>query len=313
MQREIVVGTRESKLAMWQANWVIENLKEANPAYHFRIVGMRTQGDNILDVALAKIGDKGLFTKELELAMLRGDIDLAVHSMKDLPTELPEGLTIGAVCRREYPGDVLIAKDGKSLDELPQGALIGTSSLRRCAQLLNYRADLKMVNLRGNINTRLRKLSEDGLDATVLAFAGVTRMGWEKQITQMLPFEICLPAVGQGSIGVEVCRDNEEIVRLVSRIEHTESRCAIQAERALLKKLEGGCQVPIGALGTVDGASLMLKGLVASLDGKQLFRSSVTGGLGEAEKLGQRLAEKLLAMGAGDILQEMRQESRFYE
>jgi len=313
MQREIVVGTRESKLAMWQANWVVDNLKEANPAYHFRIVGMRTQGDNILDVALAKIGDKGLFTKELELAMLRGDIDLAVHSMKDLPTELPEGLTIGAVCRREYPGDVLIAKDGKSLAELPQGALIGTSSLRRCAQLLNYRADLKMVNLRGNINTRLRKLSEDGLDATILAFAGVTRMGWDDRITEMLPFNICLPAVGQGSIGVEVCRDNEEILRLVSRIDHTESHCAIQAERALLKKLEGGCQVPIGALGTVEGSRLMLEGLVASLDGKQLVRSSIAGGLGEAEKLGQRLAEELLEMGAGDILQEMRQENVVYE
>ncbi|MDD4237643.1 MAG: hydroxymethylbilane synthase [Desulfotomaculaceae bacterium] len=313
MQREIVVGTRESKLALWQANWVVENLKEANPAYHFRIVGMRTQGDNILDVALAKIGDKGLFTKELELGMLSGEIDLAVHSMKDLPTVLPSGLTIGAVCRREYPGDVLIAKDGKSLDKLPYGALIGTSSLRRCAQLLNYRADLKMVNLRGNINTRLRKLSEEGLDATVLAYAGVKRMGWEDRITQMIPFDICLPAVGQGSIGVEVRRDDEEIVRLVSRIDHTESRCAIQAERALLKKLEGGCQVPIGALGTVDSSCLALEGLVASLDGKQVVRSSIAGGLGEAGQLGQRLAEKLLELGAGDILQEMRQENRVYE
>lgn len=313
MQREILVGTRESKLAMWQANWVVENLKEANPEYNFRIVGMRTQGDNILDVALAKIGDKGLFTKELELAMLHGSIDLAVHSMKDLPTELPEDLSIGAVCRREYPGDVLIAKDGKSLSELPGGALIGTSSLRRCAQLLCYRPDFKMVNLRGNINTRLRKLTEEGLDATVLAYAGVKRMGWEDRITQMIPFEICLPAVGQGSIGVEVRRDNEEVVRLVSRIDHTESHYAIQAERALLKKLEGGCQVPIGAVGTVEGARLTLQGLVASLDGKHVVRSSIAGGLSEAEKLGQRLAEKLLEMGAGGILQEMRQEKKVYE
>jgi hydroxymethylbilane synthase len=313
MLREIVVGTRESKLALWQANWVVENLKEANPSYNFRIVGMRTQGDNILDVALAKIGDKGLFTKELELAMLRKDIDLAVHSMKDLPTELPEGLTIGAVCRREYPGDVLVAKDRKSIDELPKGALIGTSSLRRSAQLLNYRPDLKMVTLRGNINTRLRKLSEGGLDAVVLAYAGIARMGWKDRITQKIPFEICLPAVGQGSIGVEVRSDDEEILRVVSRIDHTESRCAIKAERALLKKLEGGCQVPIGALGTIDGGHLTLKGLVASLDGKQVVRSSITGGLGEAEKLGQRLAEKLLEMGAGDILHKMRQENRVYE
>lgn len=313
MRREIVVGTRESRLALWQTNWVVENLKEANPAYNFRIVGMRTQGDNILDVALAKIGDKGLFTKELELAMLRGDIDMAVHSMKDLPTILPEGLTIGAVCRREYPGDVLIAKDKKSLDSLPEGAMIGTSSLRRCAQLLNYRADLKMVTLRGNINTRLRKLGEDGLDAIVLAYAGVVRMGWSDRITQVLPFDICLPAVGQGSIGVEVLRDNEEIVRLVSRIDHTESRCAIQAERAFLKKLEGGCQVPIGALGTVGNSRLTLQGLVASLDGKQVVRSSIEGGLGEAAILGQRLAEELLEMGAGDILRDMRQEKSTYE
>lgn len=313
MRREIVIGTRESKLAMWQANWVVENLKEANPAYRFRIVGMRTQGDNILDVALAKIGDKGLFTKELELAMLRGDIDLAVHSMKDLPTVLPEGLIIGAVCRREYPGDVLIAKEGKSLEELPYGALIGTSSLRRSAQLLNYRSDLKMVTLRGNINTRLRKLEEEGLDAIVLASAGITRMGWGNRITQTLPFDICLPAVGQGAIGVEIRRDHEEITRLVSRIDHTESRCAIQAERSFLKQLEGGCQVPIGSLGTVDNSRLILEGLVASLDGKKVVRSSITGRLGEAEILGQRLAEKLLKMGAGDILQEMRQENRAHE
>lgn len=313
MRQEIVVGTRESKLAMWQANWVVENLKEANPTYQFRIVGMRTQGDNILDVALAKIGDKGLFTKELEFAMQRGDIDLAVHSMKDLPTELPAGLTIGAVCRREYPGDVLVARNRKSLEELPRGALIGTSSLRRCAQLLKYRSDLKMVTLRGNINTRLRKLTEDGLDAIVLAYAGVKRMGWEERITQRIPFEICLPAVGQGSIGVEVRAGDEEIVKVVSRIDHTESRYAIKAERALLKKLEGGCQVPIGALGTVDGARLTLQGLVAGLDGKQVVRSSITGSLGEAEKLGQRLAEKLLEMGAGDILHKMRQENRVYE
>lgn len=310
MRREIVIGTRESKLALWQTNWVVQNLKEANPTYSFRIVGMRTQGDNILDVALAKIGDKGLFTKELELAMLRGDIDMAVHSMKDLPTILPAGLTIGAVCRREYPGDVLIARNEKSLDALPEGASIGTSSLRRCAQLLNYRADLRMMTLRGNINTRLRKLDEIELDAIILAYAGVIRMGWKNRISQLLPLDICLPAVGQGSIGVEVRRGDEEILRLVSRIDHTESRCAIQAERAFLKKLEGGCQVPIGALGTVENSRLILRGLVASLDGKQVVRSSCAGGLGEATVLGQRLAEMLLEMGAGDILTEMRQEHK---
>lgn len=308
MKREIVVGSRESKLAMWQAGWVVERLKEQSPQYDYRIVGLRTQGDNILDVALAKIGDKGLFTKELELAMLRGDIDMAVHSMKDLPTELPEGLAIGAVCRREYPGDVLISRMGLKLDELPEGALIGTSSLRRCAQLLRYRKDLRMTNLRGNINTRLRKLEEEKLDATVLAYAGVHRMGWGDRITQVLPFEICLPAVGQGSIGVEIRDGDREILELVSRIDHAESRCAITAERALLKELEGGCQIPIGALGTVENGCLKVEGVVASLDGEQLIRSSLVGETDDAAWAGIKLAEKLVHLGAGEILRKMRQE-----
>lgn len=313
MKQEIAVGTRESRLAMWQANWVVERLRDLSPEYSYRIVGIRTQGDNILDVALAKIGDKGLFTKELELAMLRGEIDMAVHSMKDLPTELPEGLAIGAICRREYPGDVLISREGKKLEELPPGALIGTSSLRRCAQLLRYRGDLKMVNLRGNINTRLRKLEEEKLDATVLAFAGVHRMGWGDRITQMIPYEICLPAVGQGSVGVEVRADDEEIRNLVSKIDHDESRWAITAERALLKKLEGGCQIPIGALGTVENRCLRLEGVVASLDGEQLVRSSLAGDIGKAAEIGVKLAENLVQLGAGEILRKMRQENRCNE
>lgn len=313
MKQEIVVGTRESKLALWQANWVVDRLREISPEYNYRIVGIRTQGDNILDVALAKIGDKGLFTKELELAMLRGEIDMAVHSMKDLPTELPEGLAIGAICRREYPGDVLITREGKKLEELPPGALIGTSSLRRCAQLLRYRGDLRMVNLRGNINTRLRKLEEEKLDATILAYAGVYRMGWGDRITQMLPFEICLPAVGQGAIGVEVRGSDQEIQSLVSGIDHYESRITITAERALLKKLEGGCQIPIGALGTVENGRLRLEGVVASLDGDQLVRSSLVGDAGEATELGVRLAENLVQLGAGEILKKMRQENQCHE
>lgn len=313
MKQEIVVGTRESRLAMWQANWVVDRLRELSPGYNYRIVGIRTQGDNILDVALAKIGDKGLFTKELELAMLRGEIDMAVHSMKDLPTELPEGLAIGAICRREYPGDVLISREGKKLDELPPGALIGTSSLRRCAQLLRYRNDLKMVNLRGNINTRLRKLEEEKLDATVLAYAGVHRMGWGNRVTQMIPFEICLPAVGQGSVGVEVRADDKEVRGLVSQIDHEESRWAITAERALLKKLEGGCQIPIGALGTVEGGRLNLEGVVASLDGEQLVRGSLVGDASEAVEIGVNLAENLVRLGAGEILRKMRQENRCHE
>ncbi len=307
MKQEIVVGTRESKLAMWQAGWVVELLKGVHPEYSYRIEGIRTTGDNILDVALAKIGDKGLFTKELEHALLRGEIDMAVHSMKDLPTELPGGLAIGAICQRAHPGDVLISREGKMLGELPEGALVGTSSLRRCAQLLHYRRDLKMTDLRGNINTRLRKLEEGHFDATVLAFAGVHRMGWDDRITQLIPFEICLPAVGQGAIGVEVRADDEKVRNLVNKIDHLESRQAITAERAMLKKLEGGCQIPIGALGTLKNGRLNIEGVVASLDGKELVRSSLVGDAGDAAGTGLRLAEMLIRLGAGDILNKIRQ------
>lgn len=306
MKREIVVGTRESKLAMWQARWVVDRLKESCPEYNYRIQGIRTLGDNILDVALAKIGGKGLFTKELEVALLGNEIDLAVHSMKDLPTDLPEGLVIGVVCKREYPGDVLISREGKRLEELPPGARIGTSSLRRCAQLLGFRRDFKMVNLRGNLNTRLRKLSEEGLDATVLAFAGVERLGWRERITQIIPYDICLPAVGQGSIGVEVRAGDDEILGLTQRIDDHESRCAVSAERALLKKLEGGCQIPVGALGTVEQGRLHLRGVVATLDGEWIIRSALQGDLREAEEIGVRLAEQLVRMGAGEILNQIR-------
>ncbi len=308
MKQEIAIGTRQSRLAVWQAEWVAGRLKELNPGLKYRIVGIRTKGDNILDTALAKIGDKGLFTKELELAMLRGDIDMAVHSMKDLPTEIPEGLLIGAVCRREYPGDVLVSREGKKLDELPPGALIGTSSLRRSAQLLHFRKDLIIVDLRGNINTRLRKLEEEKFDAVVLAFAGISRMGWEDRITHLIPFEICLPAVGQGSIGVEVRGGDEEILELVKSIDHFESHAAISAERAFLKSLEGGCQIPVGALGTFENGHVRLEGVVASLDGETLVRSSLSGDADCAAQIGVRLAEKMISMGAGEILRKIRQE-----
>ncbi len=313
MKQEIVVGTRESKLAMWQTGWVVERIQRVHPEYRYHIKGIRTTGDNILDVALSKIGDKGLFTKELELALFRGEIDMAVHSMKDLPTELPVGLAIGAICQRVHPGDVLFSREGKRLEELPEGALVGTSSLRRCAQLLHYRSDLKMVNLRGNINTRLRKLEEGHFDATVLAFAGVHRMGWDDRITQLIPYEICLPAVGQGAIGVEVRADDEKVRNLVNKIDHLESRLAITAERALLKKLEGGCQIPIGALGTLKNGRLNLEGVVASLDGKELVRTSLVGEAEDAAGIGVRLAEILVQLGAGDILSKLRQENGCHE
>jgi len=308
MKHKIVVGTRKSELAMRQADGVVNLLSNMVPEYSYRIEGISTHGDNVLDAALSKIGDKGLFTKELEVALLRGEIDLAVHSMKDMPTGLPDGLVIGAVCRREFPGDVLISREGKSLEALPPGAVIGTSSLRRRAQLLHYRGDFKVANLRGNIGTRLRKLKEENLDAVILAGVGLHRMGWEHRITQVLPHSICLPAVGQGAIGVEVRAGDIKVRRLVNKIDHYESHLAVTAERSFLKRLEGGCQVPIGAFCFFDGEHLQLEGVVAGLDGKQLVRSSISGGTGEAAGIGIKLAEDLLRSGAREILEKARQE-----
>lgn len=308
MAREIIIGTRDSALALWQTYWVMENLQRLNPQYTFKTVEMKTQGDKILDVALAKIGDKGLFTKELEVAMLDREIDLAVHSMKDLPTKLPDGLIIGAICEREEPGDVLISRDGKKLDELPQGARVGTSSLRRRAQLKKYRPDLQIEDLRGNLNTRMKKLESQNLDGIILAAAGVIRLGWADRITQRIPFEVSLPAVGQGSVGIEIRANEPEIEALVKTLEYKDSSVAILAERAMLRKLEGGCQIPIGALGRVKGDQLTLEGVVASLDGKDLLRTSVTGSVDKPDEIGIELADKLLAMGADEILRCVRQE-----
>ncbi len=308
MRKEIVVGSRESRLALWQAQWVVEQLKKQHPGCCFRIAGMKTRGDHILDVPLARIGDKGLFTKELENALLAGECDLAVHSMKDLPTRLPGGLVIGAVCRREYPGDVLISKQGLTLQDLPPGARLGTSSLRRKAQLLRFRPDLKMVDIRGNLTTRLRKLAEQELDALVVAYAGICRLGLEKEITQKIPFSICLPAVGQGSIGVEIREGDEEIRQLAAGLDDPEARPAVTAERAFLRRLEGGCQVPIGALGQIKNGFLHLTGIVLTLDGQRYLRESISGPPEEAAALGEELAGRMLAKGAGEILTRVRRE-----
>lgn len=313
MPKDIVIGSRDSDLAMWQARWVAEKLSLEFPDRRVRITGMKTKGDHILGVALAKIGDKGLFTKELEVALLEGTVDLAVHSMKDLPTSLPAGLIIGAVCPREKPADVLISRDGKTLEQLPPGARVGTSSLRRRAQLLRYRPDLQLVDIRGNLATRLRKLRELDLDAIVLAYAGVKRMGYEEMIAQIIPCEVCLPAVGQGSLGVEIRAGDEEMLALVSTLDHPPSRAAIEAERAFMKRLEGGCQVPIGALGTVEHETMRLEGVVADLHGKNAVRSVVSGPDREAAGLGDKLAQILLDMGAGEILRRARQEFGIHE
>lgn len=307
MSKTIRVGTRDSALAMWQTEWVVGQLRQLYPDLKFEIVAMKTQGDKILDVALAKIGDKGLFTKELEVAMLEGRVDLAVHSMKDLPTRLPAGLTIGAICVRENPGDVLISPAGYTLETLPDGARIATSSLRRRAQLLAYRRDLQITDMRGNLATRFRKLQEQKLDGMILAAAGVVRLGWQDRISQYIPYEISLPAVGQGSIGIEIRENDEEIMNLLRPLNDFAAAAAIKAERAFLRKLEGGCQIPIGALGQLQGDQLVLQGVVASLDGSKLLRKTISGSPAAAEQLGEELAGQMLAAGAEQILVEVRE------
>lgn len=307
MAREIIVGTRDSALALWQTNWVVDNLRRLFPERAFRIVEMKTQGDKILDVALAKIGDKGLFTKELEVAMLDREIDFAVHSMKDLPTMLPEGLMLGTICEREEPNDALISKNDYTLETLPQNARVGTSSLRRRAQLRHFRPDLQIEDLRGNLNTRMAKLEKQNLDAIILAAAGVERLGWSERITYRIPYNLSLPAVGQGSIGIEIRENDPEILEIVKTLEHYPSAIAITAERAFLRTLEGGCQIPIGALGKLKDDQLILEGVVASVDGTKLLRNSISGKPENAEQLGIDLAKILLDMGAGEILCELRQ------
>lgn len=307
MGRVIVVGSRGSALALEQTRQVVVRLKKLFPELSFRVEKIQTTGDNILDVALAKIGDKGLFTKEIEVALLDGRIDIAVHSMKDVPTELPDGLVLGAIPEREDPGDVLISRHGRKLEEFDAGARIGTSSLRRTAQLKAFRPDLEIVPVRGNVQTRLRRLEEGKYDAIVLAWAGVSRLGLAERVTQRLSYAVCLPAVGQGALGVEARADDAEMLARLKAIDHQETRAAVKAERTLLKKLEGGCQVPIGALAHAWDGDLLLEGMVASLDGKKVVRALDVAPLEKPEALGEHLADKLGHMGAWEILRELRE------
>ncbi|WP_338835020.1 Porphobilinogen deaminase [Moorella humiferrea] len=304
--REIKVGSRDSELARWQARWVIESLAKAWPDLTFRLITFKTKGDKILDVALARIGDKGLFTKELEMALMDGVIDMAVHSMKDMPTSLPKGLKIGAVGRREEPADVLISPAGYTLNTLPIKARVGTSSLRRKAQLAHFRPDLELVDIRGNVPTRLAKMEREGLAAIVLAAAGLKRLNLNRIHGETLPYSICLPAVGQGAIGVEIRADDEEMARIVAAINHAPTAAAVYAERAFLRSLEGGCQVPIGALATVEGEAMIIQGMVASLDGRRVLRDFVCAATSAPEAAGRELARKLLDRGAGTILEEVK-------
>ena len=306
---ELRIGTRGSQLALCQANWVKERLLQTHPDLQVTLVKIKTTGDRIQDAPLAKIGGKGLFVKEIEEALIQKRIDLAVHSIKDVPTELPVGLHLSAVTKREDPRDVFISKDATSLKDLPQGAKIGTSSLRRQAQLLHFRGDFEMVPLRGNLDTRLKKLRAMNLDGIVLALAGVKRLGLEERITEIIPTEISLPAIGQGALGIETRKDDEEIEKRIQFLNDKDSWIAVSAERAFLEKLEGGCQVPIAAFAQTFGTTLQIDGLVGTIDGKRLIRHHIEGSIEKAESLGIELAEILLDKGAKEILDDIYQKS----
>lgn len=309
MRERLVIGTRASALALWQAHWVRDQLADGFPQCKIEIRHIVTTGDKIQDVPLSKIGGKALFTKEIEFAMLAGEIDLAVHSMKDMPTILPEGLMLAAVTERMHPGDALISPAYKRIENLPQGARIGTSSLRRRAQIRAYRPDLEIVELRGNVDTRIKKLSTDQLDGIILAVAGLRRLGLDDHITQILPTEACLPAVGQGALAIETRMDDAAILAMVKTLEHKPTRLAVTAERAMLDEMEGGCQVPIGAYAYVEENSLRMEGLVADLDGKTCIRETIAGPLQDAEALGRELARTLLGRGGQEILTKLRMET----
>lgn len=306
--RKIIVGSRRSKLALTQTNWVIDRLKEFGLPFEFEVKEIVTKGDQILDVTLSKVGGKGLFVKEIEQAMLNGEIDMAVHSMKDMPAVLPEGLTIGCIPHREDHRDVLISKDHKTLDELPSGAIVGTSSLRRSAQILRRRPDLEIKWIRGNIDTRLKKLENEEYDAIILAAAGLSRIGWNKEIvSEFLDPDLCLPAVGQGALSIE-CRENDaELLELLAKFNDEATSLAVTAERAFLHEMEGGCQVPIAGFGTVNKEQeVTLTALIASPDGNEVYKEMKTGK--DPIAVGKEVAEVLTSQGAKSLIDKVKEE-----
>jgi len=305
MQPSIKIGTRGSKLALWQSNWVQSALSQKFPAQRIELVTIKTKGDKILDVPLAKVGGKGLFVKEIEQALLEGRIDLAVHSMKDMPAEIPEGLCIGAVPQREDPADVLVAREGLTFSQLKRGAVIGTSSLRRAAQLKHARSDLSIAPLRGNLDTRLKKLQTKNLDAIVLAAAGIKRLNLTDRITEYLRADVMLPAVGQGALCIEMRQDDPVISPMLATLDHPDSRAVVLGERAFLNRLGGSCQVPIAGHGEIVAATFNLTGLVADVDGSRLIKASLSGPANNTEEIGVKLAEALIDRGADKILEEL--------
>lgn len=303
----IKIGTRGSKLALWQANWVKSAIEATNPALSAELVVIKTKGDKILDVPLAKVGGKGLFVKEIEEALLDGRIDLAIHSMKDMPAEIPKGLTIGAIPERENPRDVLISNSGKLLSELKPGAKVGTSSLRRSSQLKINRPDVEIIPLRGNIDTRLKKVASGDYDAIILAAAGMLRLGFDDRITEFLDETVLLPAVGQGALCIEIRENDPRIAPLVEKLNDHNTSIVVTGERAFLHRLEGSCQIPVAAYGQTDGTSVTLTGLVADLDGTVAYKETITGANEESAQLGIQLAETLLSKGAKKILDQLKE------
>lgn len=305
--RKIIVGSRQSKLALTQTNWVIEQLKKLNPSFDFEVKKIVTKGDKILDVTLSKVGGKGLFVKEIEQAMLDKEIDMAVHSMKDMPAELPPGFVIGGIPDREDHRDAFISKDHKTLKELPSGAIVGTSSLRRSAQVLAVRPDLEIKWIRGNIDTRLEKLKTEEYDAIVLAAAGLKRMGWSDDVvTEYLEPEVCVPAVGQGALAIECREDDKELRQLLQSFTNGYTEATVQAERTFLHLLNGGCQVPIAGYAFLDQDEVVLTALVGTPDGKTLLKETVRGK--DPVEVGTDAASRIRQRGGQDIIDSVKEE-----
>lgn len=311
LKQKIIIGSRGSELALWQANYIKRELEKKNRNVRVEINIIKTKGDKILDVALSKIGDKSLFTKELEVELYAKRIDLAVHSLKDLQTQIPAGLKLAAVTKRHEVEDVLIArKKGMTIKSLPEFAVVATGSLRRRAQLLHFRPDITIIDLRGNVPSRIKKFLESEWDAIILARAGVERLNLKKHISSFIPKEEILPAVGQGALGIEIREDNKAVEEIIKSLHHEETYKAVIAERALLSTLEGGCQVPIGAFAEVKPSGLYLDAVVGSLDGSITYRKKMRGSKNDPEKLGKTLAKDLLKAGAKEILNEVYQTAR---
>lgn len=302
MKTNLIIGTRQSLLAMWQSNYIAGRLREEYPGCEVTLKKIVTKGDRILDVPLAKIGGKGLFTKEIEQELLDGTIDLAVHSLKDMPTVLPEGLCLTAITERANSGDAFVSNKYNSIEELPEGSVLGTSSLRRRAQLLARRPDLKIVDLRGNVDTRLKKLDEGQMDAIILAAAGLTRLGHADRIKEIIPQSYCLPAVGQGALAIECRTDNFKVRQMLDFLNDTATKQATDAERAFLGLLEGGCQVPIGVHAEVNEGRIAMEAVIASLDGSTVLRDTAEGNAADAVTLGRALGQKMLDNGGREIL-----------